>query len=184
MIENLRMRSFTFILGGARSGKSSHGLELAMQYRNVLFVATAQAWDDEMRHRIDVHKTERPSHWGTLEAPQKVGEALLASNYPADCILIDDMTLLASNVILTLTKDVDTPTAEKAVLAEVDNLLEALNQIDAAVIIISNEVGLGIVPATKLGRNYRDALGRANQHLAKAAGKVLFMVSGIPMRVK
>ena len=178
------MRSFTFILGGARSGKSSHGLELAMQYRNVLFVATAQAWDSEMRHRIDVHKTERPEHWGTLEAPLNVGDALLASDYPADCVLIDDMTLLASNVILTLPEDVDTPTAEKAILAETNDLLEALGQIDADVIIVSNEVGLGIVPATKLGRNYRDALGRANQRLAQTADKVLFMVSGLPMTVK
>ena len=178
------MRSFTFILGGARSGKSSHGLELAMQYQNVLFVATAQAWDSEMRHRIDVHKTERPEHWGTLEAPLNVGDALLASDYPADCVLIDDMTLLASNVILTLPEDVDTPTAEKAILAETNDLLEALGQIDADVIIVSNEVGLGIVPATKLGRNYRDALGRANQRLAQTADKVLFMVSGLPMTVK
>lgn len=178
------MRSFTFILGGARSGKSSHGLELAFQYQNVLFVATAQAWDSEMRHRIDVHKTERPEHWGTLEAPQHVGQALLASDYPADCILIDDMTLLASNVILALPDDVDTPTAEKAVLEETGKLLEALGQVDADVIIVSNEVGLGIVPATKLGRNYRDALGRANQKLAQAADSVLFMVSGLPMSVK
>ena len=131
-----------------------------------------------------MHKTERPDHWGTLEAPQNVGEALLASDYPADCILIDDMTLLASNVILTLPENVDTPTAEKAILVETDNLLDALNKIDADVIIVSNEVGLGIVPATKLGRNYRDALGRANQRLAKVADKVLFMVSGLPMSVK
>ena len=131
------MKSLTLILGGARSGKSDHGLELAHLHQNVLFVATAQAWDDEMRHRIDVHKTERPSRWGTIEAPQKVGEALLACDYPADCILIDDMTLLASNVILTLPEDADTPTAEKAVLAETETLLEALAQIEADVIIVS-----------------------------------------------
>lgn len=178
------MRSLTFILGGARSGKSAHGLKLAFEYRRVLFVATAQAWDDEMRHRIDVHRTERPPEWGTLEAAANVGEALLAADYAADCILLDDMTLLASNVILNLPDDVDTPTAEKAVLAETGRLLEALDQIDADVIIVSNEVGLGIVPATKLGRNYRDALGRANQLLAKAADRVLFMVSGLPMTVK
>lgn len=178
------MKSLTLILGGARSGKSNHGLELAFNHANVLFVATAQAWDSEMRHRIDVHKTERPDHWGTLEAPDNVGKALLASNYPADCILIDDMTLLASNVILKLSEDADTPLAEKVVLSETESLLDALNQIDADVIIVSNEVGLGIVPATKLGRNYRDALGRANQKIAKSADNVLFMVSGLPMVVK
>lgn len=178
------MKSLNLILGGARSGKSNHGLELALNYTNVLFVATAQAWDSEMRHRIDVHKTERPDHWGTLEAPDNVGKALLASEYPADCVLIDDMTLLASNVILKLPEDADTPTAEKAVLAEIESLLDALSQIDADVIIVSNEVGLGIVPATKLGRNYRDALGRANQKIAHLATNVLFMVSGLPMVVK
>ena len=178
------MKSLTLILGGARSGKSSHGLEIAFTYQNVLFVATAQAWDGEMRHRIDVHKTERPDHWGTLEAPQNVGNALRASNYPADCIVIDDMTLLASNVILMLDENIDTPTAERAVLAETEKLLAALAEIDADVVIVSNEVGLGIVPATKLGRNYRDALGRANQLLAKTADRVLFMVSGLPMTVK
>ena len=178
------MKSLTLILGGARSGKSNHGLELAFLHQNVLFVATAQAWDSDMRHRIDVHKTERPPHWGTLEAPQHVGDALLKSDYPADCILIDDMTLLASNVILTLPEDTDTPTAEKAVLAETEKLLDALGQIDVDVIIVSNEVGLGIVPATKLGRNYRDALGRANQKIAQMANNVLFMVSGLPMVVK
>ena len=178
------MKSLTLILGGARSGKSSHGLEIAFTYQNVLFVATAQAWDSEMRHRIDVHKAERPSHWGTLEAPQNVGDALRTSDYPADCIVIDDMTLLASNVILMLYENVDTPTAERAVLAETEKLLEALSEIDADVVIVSNEVGLGIVPATKLGRNYRDALGRANQMLAKTADRVLFMVSGLPMTVK
>lgn len=178
------MKSLTLILGGARSGKSSHGLEIAFTYENVLFVATAQAWDSEMRHRIDVHKTERPDQWGTLEAPRNVGDALLASDYPADCIVIDDMTLLASNVILMLDEDADTPTAERAVLAETKTLLDALSKIDADVVIVSNEVGLGIVPATKLGRNYRDALGRANQLLAKTADRVLFMVSGLPMTVK
>ncbi|MEM8856853.1 MAG: bifunctional adenosylcobinamide kinase/adenosylcobinamide-phosphate guanylyltransferase [Chloroflexota bacterium] len=178
------MKSLTLILGGARSGKSNKGLKLAFAYENVLFVATAQAWDDEMRHRIDVHKTERPEHWGTLEAPQNVADALAQSTYPAECILLDDMTLLASNVILALGDDVDTPAAEKAVLAETERLLEQLQTLDADVIIVSNEVGLGIVPATKLGRVYRDALGRANQKLAQAADSVLFMVSGLPMVVK
>lgn len=178
------MKSLTLVLGGARSGKSSHALEIAFNYQQVLFIATAQAWDSDMRHRIDVHKTERPSHWGTLEAPQHVGDALLASDYPAECVVLDDMTLLASNVILALGDDVDTPTAEKAVLAETEKLLGALETIDADVVIVSNEVGLGIVPATKLGRVYRDALGRANQRLAKSADKVLFMVSGLPMVVK
>ncbi len=178
------MKSLTLVLGGARSGKSSHALEIAFKYQHVLFIATAQAWDSDMRHRIDVHKTERPAHWGTLEAPKNVGAALQASDYPADCVVLDDMTLLASNVILALGDDTDTPTAEKAVLAETEKLLDALATIDADVVIVSNEVGLGIVPATKLGRVYRDALGRANQRLAKAADSVLFMVSGLPMVVK
>jgi adenosylcobinamide kinase/adenosylcobinamide-phosphate guanylyltransferase len=174
----------TLILGGARSGKSSYAEKLAAQcHGRVLYVATAQAWDDDMAHRIAVHQAQRPSHWHTLEAPLQVGKAILAAP-PAEVILIDCLTLLASNVIAPL-DTVDQAVAEQALNAEIDALCEAFaTQHLAHWIIVSNEVGLGIVPAYPLGRTYRDALGRANQRLAAVADQVFFMVAGLPLTVK
>jgi adenosylcobinamide kinase / adenosylcobinamide-phosphate guanylyltransferase len=177
-------KTLTLILGGARSGKSSYAEQLAAQAGGqVLYVATAQAWDDEMAARIAAHRAERPAHWATLEAPRQVGAAIAAAP-AADVVLIDCLTLLASNVILALPAAEDAHAAEAALRAEVNALLAAYATSSASWIIVSNEVGLGIVPATPLGRVYRDALGRANQRLAAAADRVLFMVAGLPMTVK
>lgn len=178
------MGKLTLILGGARSGKSSYALKLAGAYEDVLFVATAQAYDDEMKQRIERHKAERPFHWHTLEAPTNIGKAILETKLNPELIVIDCLTLLASNVVLQLGDDVDVVAAETAVLAEVETVVQTHQQINADMIVISNEVGLGVVPAYSLGRTYRDALGRANQHLAAQADDVLFMVAGLPMKVK
>lgn len=177
----------TLILGGARSGKSSYAEKLAAQHEGaVLYVATAQAWDEEMAHRIAVHQAQRPSHWRTLEAPRHVGKAILEAP-PADVILIDCLTLLASNVIAPLDTS-DQTVADRALNAEIDALCEAFITRPPSRtthwIMVSNEVGLGIVPAYPLGRMYRDALGRANQRLAAMADDVLFMVAGLPLTVK
>ena len=178
-------KQFTLILGGARSGKSSYAERLAAQTGpRVLYVATAQAWDDEMAARIAKHRAERPAGWDTLEAPRHVGAALAAVAPEYDAVLVDCLTLLASNVIAPMPEPIDAGQAEAALRAEVDALLDAYAQSRAAWIVVSNEVGLGIVPAYPLGRVYRDALGRANQTLAAAADVVLFMVAGLPLRVK
>lgn len=182
-------KQLTLILGGARSGKSTHAEQLAAaQGGRVLYVATAQAWDDEMAARIAAHRAARPAHWRTLESPGQVGAAVRAAltggENRVDIVLVDCLTLLASNVILTLSEDTPADTVETALRAEVDALLAAYTAGDASWIIVSNEVGLGIVPAYALGRVYRDALGRANQQLAAAADRVLFMVAGLPMIVK
>lgn len=181
-------KHLTLILGGARSGKSSYAEQLAAQRgQRIAYVATAQAWDDEMAHRIENHRRQRPTTWETIEAPSQVGAAIAAAEASAgdwDVVLIDCLTLLASNVILALPEPVETPTAEAALRAEVDALLDAYQASKASWILVSNEVGLGIVPAYPLGRVYRDALGRANQQLAAVADEVLFMVAGLPMRVK
>jgi adenosylcobinamide kinase/adenosylcobinamide-phosphate guanylyltransferase len=180
-------KQFTLILGGARSGKSSYAEQLAAQRgRRVVYVATAQAWDEEMALRISNHKAQRASHWITLEAPQQAGMTIAAASAAGDweVVLVDCLTLLASNVILALPEPVETPAAEAALRAEVDALLAAYAASNASWIVVSNEVGLGIVPAYPLGRVYRDALGRANQQLAAVADEVLFMVAGLPMRVK
>lgn len=175
----------TFILGGARSGKSSYAQRLATQRgQRVLYVATAQAGDDEMQARINAHRAERPAHWATLEAPLRVGQAISAYPSSTDVILIDCLTLLANNVIVPLPEPITDHAATSALLSEIDQLVHAYTQSDAEWIIISNEVGLGLVPPYPLGRVYRDALGRANQHLAALADEVLFMVAGLPMKVK
>ena len=180
-------KTLTLILGGARSGKSTYAEQLAAQRgTRILYVATAQAWDDEMALRIANHQAQRPAAWQTLEAPTEVGTAIVAAERGAgyDLVLLDCLTLLASNVILALPEPVATPAAEAALRAEVDALLAAYQASNASWILVSNEVGLGIVPAYALGRVYRDALGRANQQLAAVADEVLFMVAGLPMRVK
>ena len=179
-------QSLTFLLGGVRAGKSARALTLASEIaggRSVLFVATAQAFDDEMRKRIDVHQRERPLHWTTLESPLDVAADLQrlliadASGYGA--IIVDCLTLWVSNILLSLADDAD---AELVVAERTRDLLDALR--GQAALIVSNEVGLGVVPATPLGRRYRDALGRANQIVAAAADDVRLLVAGIELPLK
>jgi len=176
----------TFVLGGARSGKSSHAQKLAQEHGGtVLYVATATAGDEEMKRRIENHRAERSPSWHTLEAPLKVGEAIEQElgQRPADIVLLDCMTLLASNVILQLPETATEQEAEQALKIEVDSLLDCIERSHAQWIIVSNEVGLGLVPPYPLGRIYRDALGRANQQLAMHADRVVMMVAGIPVPI-
>lgn len=178
-------RKMTLILGGARSGKSSYAQDLAAQLGGrVVYVATAEARDDEMRERIAVHQAQRPADWQTLEAPRQVGQSLFSMIDKADVILLDCVTLLTSNVLLSLPESAPVTEVQREMDLEVEALLTAYGQGDAEWIIVSNEVGLGLVPAYALGRTYRDVLGWVNQRLAQAADEVLFMVAGLPMKVK
>lgn len=177
------MGKLILILGGARSGKSSYGERLAAEISDdVLFIATAQAWDDDMRQRIERHQADRPADWQTLEAPTGVAAAL--GDRRARVILLDCITLLASNLLLFDGDDADRDKAASRIAVELDGLLARIEQDEATWIIISNEVGLGLVPDNRLGRIYRDLLGRANQRLAAHAEQVLFLVAGIPMTIK
>ena len=178
-------RTLTLILGGARSGKSGYAQRVAARLgKAVLYVATAEAGDDEMAARIAVHKADRPLHWATLEAPARVGPAIRRAERGSDVVLVDCVTLLANNVIVPLPEPVTSQTAEAALSAEIDGLLAAYHAGHAEWLVISNEVGLGLVPPYPLGRVYRDALGLANQRLALAADNVLFMVAGLPLVLK
>jgi adenosylcobinamide kinase/adenosylcobinamide-phosphate guanylyltransferase len=174
----------TLILGGARSGKSTYAEDQAWaRGGRVLFVATASAGDEEMAERIRKHRAGRPVSWETLEAPLRVGQAILAHE-PADVLIVDCMTLLVSNVLLQLPEHTATETAQDKTAAEVDALLDAHAQLGGEWFVVSNEVGLGLVPEYPLGRVYRDLLGWTNQRLARAADRVVLMVAGIPLPVK
>jgi adenosylcobinamide kinase/adenosylcobinamide-phosphate guanylyltransferase len=175
--------SMTFILGGARSGKSRFALELAAKLgKRVLFVATGEALDEEMYARIETHKRSRSPNWKTLEAPTDVAKALRNKIGDAEVVIVDCMTLLVSNLMGT--EDIDAETLENKVTAELKELIAFTRTREAHFIIVSNEVGLGVVPAYRAGRVYRDALGMANQMLARNADEVYFMVAGIPIPLK
>lgn len=177
----------TLILGGARSGKSRHAEELAAASGGrVLYVATAEALDEEMAARIATHREKRGRAWETLEAPRDVGAAILGAAQEPDTLLLDCVTLLASNLFGEEAEEDEEAQAagERGLVEEVDALLAAYRKTQAHWIIVSNEVGLGLVPPYPLGRIYRDALGRANQRLAAAADEVVFMVAGLPLIIK
>ena len=180
------------LFGGARSGKSSYAEALATQLGDrVLYVATAQAGDEEMQARIEAHRQARSRTWRTVEAPTHVGQAIRAALAadPVDVVLLDCLTLLVSNAILRdLAEDaldsVDEEAARRRVESELDELLDALAASDPPGIVVSNEVGLGLVPPYPLGRVYRDLLGWANQRIAAAADRVYLMVAGLPVDIK
>ncbi len=181
------MAKLIFILGGARSGKSTYAEGYASEHgRRVLYVATAQAFDDEMRERIARHRDERPADWNTLEAPQNVAVSIetefQTSDY--DFVLLDCLTLLASNILLHLPDDCAQEQVTAAVLAEVDALLVLASASAGTWLIVTNEVGMGVVPPTRLGRFFRDALGRANQRVAQVADEVILLVAGLPWHLK
>ncbi len=170
------------ILGGARSGKSSFAQQMAGKLgRRVLFVATGEPLDDEMKARISEHKRSRPGEWRTIETPRNVTEQIKKHVFDADVVLIDCLTLLVSNLLST---DSDHVKTEGEVLIQIENLVTLLKQLNLSWIIVSNEVGMGIVPETRLGRIYRDILGKVNQLVAIQATEVYFMISGIPVKIK
>lgn len=184
------MGKIIFVLGGARSGKSTYAEKLSGELGgdSVLFVATAEARDEEMRIRIERHKIDRPSTWQTLEAPRSVSEGIQKVWDGQAVILIDCLTLLVSNILLLGVDgddaDVDQELGQTSVLSEMEKLTRTIEKLEAKAIIVSNEVGLGLVPPYELGRIYRDILGRANQYIAERASEVHLLVAGIPMKMK
>jgi len=171
------MNKITLILGGARSGKSSYALSLAKKYKKVAFIATCLGLDKEMRERIRLHKEARPKHWETFEEPKEVAKLIGKLSNSFDCILIDCLTLLVSNLIFS-------NNTQKQIFKKIEELLLVLSKKKARVILVSNELGLGLVPANKLGREFRDTAGIVNQIVASGADEVLFMVAGLPMNIK
>ena len=171
------------VLGGARSGKSDYAQRLAGRLSpQVLYVATAAAGDEEMAERIARHRAARPATWDTVEAPRDVFPAVYQALNGHGAVLLDCLTMLASNLLLA--NEGDPAAAEARLLADLDALSDLCAARRATLVIVSNEVGMGVVPAYPLGRAYRDLLGRANQHLARRADRVLLLVAGIPVDIK
>lgn len=180
------MGQLILILGGARSGKSAYAQRLAEARGGdqVLFVATAEAGDADMAARIARHRQERPATWRTLETPRQVGPAITTHVGAARVVVVDCLTLLVSNTLFACGDPPELALVDAAVQAEVAALVQASQASPATWIIVSNEVGLGLVPDNALGRLYRDVLGRANQALAAQAQAVYFLVAGLPVDVK
>lgn len=171
------------VLGGVRSGKSRFGQDLANELggNDVLFVATAESRDDEMALRIRLHQQDRPAGWFTLEQPLGVGDAIASRKDAPQVILLDCLTLLVSNILLKHHDDF--PAAEAGVRAEVASLVEAVRHHSATLVVVSGEVGMGVVPESSLGRQFRDLLGWANQSLARHASATYLMIAGLPINV-
>jgi adenosylcobinamide kinase/adenosylcobinamide-phosphate guanylyltransferase len=199
-----RNHRLILILGGARSGKSAYAQELAQRMAAktptlpLIYLATATTADDEeMRQRIARHRSSRGTEWNTIEEPTNPSGALRASGWleKPGVVLVDCLTLLVTNVLLdgphpgedgvnTGDDNLDVPAAEERVKAVVTDLLALNQQSTGTLILVSNEVGMGVVPAYPLGRIFRDVLGRVNAEIAQQANAVIFMLSGLPIEVK
>lgn len=184
-------KRLTLILGGARSGKSSYAEQLAPRLahdRPVIYVATAQARDDEMRARIAQHQAARPAAWTTRETPLDVASALAATPAAstAGVVLLDCVTLWVSNLLLAASSESepDVVGAERRVWRDVDALLALYRSAAWSLVLVSNEVGMGVVPPYPLGRAYRDLLGKVNARLAAEADAVVLLVAGLPIELK
>jgi len=180
-----------FVIGGARSGKSAFAQTLIRQCGlPATYVATAEALDDEMKRRIGRHKKDRPQVWPTVEAPYAMPSRLASCAVPGQAVLVDCLSVYVSNqMVVAMHTYHDTMSVsqladlEAGILADIRNAFKACSQADLAVV-VSNEVGLSLVPESFLGRAYRDVLGRVNQVASLWADEVYFVLSGIPIKIK
>lgn len=172
------MRESILILGGARSGKSGYAMKLAKEFSGkVALIATADSYDEEMKKRIEKHKESRPKHWKVIEESKNIRSILENLNGEYEVVIIDCMGMLVSNLLSEGLNSVEIQKKIKAVV-------NAVEKSEFITILISNEVGMGIVPGTRLGRRFRDLIGLVNQIAAEKADKVIFMKAGIPTIIK
>lgn len=169
----------TLVLGGCRSGKSSYALELAESVSNSkrLYIATCVPYDNEMKDRVDRHQSERDETWTTVETPLQLSESIIKESNLYDVILVDCLTLWVTNLLLD-------GKSEEEIFEEVKKLSVAIEKSHCPVILVSNEVGAGIVPENKLARQFRDIAGFVNQKMAKCVPDVFFTAAGIPLKIK
>ena len=177
-MQSRKKKTITLVLGGARSGKSQYAQALASRRRKVTYIATAQPRDTEMRRKIARHRRQRPSHWKTAEVSRNLGKTIQEEGPKADVLIIDCLTTYLANAANTRKGGATRLPA----LAE--EACEVIRTTKASVIVISNEVGSGVVPGYRSGRVYRDLLGQMNQQLAAIADRVVLMVAGVPLTVK
>jgi len=174
------MGKITFIVGGARSGKSTQAVKLAKATKKkVVFIATCLPCDKDMSNRVALHKKNRPLSWPVFEEPKDIVSLIKLKKIGSrfDIIIIDCLTLFVSNLLLDGSKN-------SVVEERISKMMKILKSIKARSIIVSNEVGLGVHPRTSLGRKFRDLAGRVNQIVAEKSDNVFFMVSGLPLKVK
>jgi adenosylcobinamide kinase/adenosylcobinamide-phosphate guanylyltransferase len=170
-------KEIVLITGGARSGKSRCAEQRAAEMgARPVYVATAEAKDEEMAQRIAAHRKRRGDQWRTIEEPLELAEALLAQRGTTDCVLVDCLTLWISNLLIRHD--------EKYASEQVEKLIEQLPRLNFHLIFVTNEVGWGIVPDNPLARQFRDLAGWTNQRMAQAANEVILMVAGIPIIAK
>jgi adenosylcobinamide kinase/adenosylcobinamide-phosphate guanylyltransferase len=163
------------VLGGARSGKSHYAQARAEELAGqLIYLATAQAFDEEMRERIALHRADRGLRWSAVEAPLELPETITACSTPETVVLVDCLTLWASNLML----------AERDTVAATQRLLRAVSAARGPVILVANEVGMGIVPDNALARRFRDVAGRINQEMSAAVDEVVMMFAGLPLELK
>lgn len=178
------------VTGGARSGKSSFGEAQFNSQETILYIATAQAFDEEMKERIRRHRNQRPSHWLTLEAYRGFAEGLKELPEAVSGVLLDCITLMVTNILLESNLGWDTATIdelnaiEDKVMGEIKVLIGTLKQLPIKSVLITNELGWGLVPDYPLGRIFRDIAGRVNQYIAAEADEVHLVACGIPIKLK
>jgi len=173
--------SVHLILGGARSGKSAYAEKMALESQQpVTYIATAQVYDNEFAARVAHHKKRRPTHWGLVEAPFNLTKTLLENDAPKTCLIVDCLTLWLAQCICP---ECDKP-EELTWQAEKDFFLNALPSLQATVFLVSNEVGMGIVPLGEINRQFQDEQGRLNQSVASVADAVTFVAAGLPLKLK
>lgn len=172
------MGKLIFVTGGCKSGKSKFAVSIAKKTKGkILFIATCIPKDKEMKERVKLHKLERPKNWDTIEEEKNVSDLIKKVKDKYSCIIIDCLTILISNFLLEGKN-------KKYIEKEVEKIARISRESNAEVIIISNEVGSGIVPENKIAREFRDIAGIANQKLAEFANGVYLVVSGIPIKIK
>ncbi|QUH24436.1 bifunctional adenosylcobinamide kinase/adenosylcobinamide-phosphate guanylyltransferase [Serpentinicella alkaliphila] len=186
------MGKVILVTGGVRSGKSLFAEELAKKIgENILYIATAIPYDDEMRERIDVHKMFRPVSWTTYEVYKDLHEVIDSIDNKQDGILLDCVTIMITNLMFDY-PSFDENNIGQSIIKEINEyiidefckLLNFLKKRDINIIMVTNEIGWGLVPESKLGRVFRDISGKINQLLAREAEEVYLLVSGIPMKIK
>ncbi len=175
-------KTVTLVLGGVRSGKSRWAQELAGKFARVAYVATAQAVDEEMREKIRRHQEDRPQHWCTVEEPLELARVIAGRAAEFDLLLVDCLTVFVSNLLWAA--ESDPASLGSRVEARIEGLLEALRATPVPVVLVSNEVGSGVVPDYLSGRKFRDTLGELNQRVAAIADNVVLMVAGLPLALK